>query len=761
MKALPLRLARRTLVAAGAAGAVIVVGLLALHAAFPFPRARLGGAERNGCALILDRDGGLIAWRVGTSDEWRLPVPIGSVSPWLAMATIAAEDKRFLSHPGVDPAAALRALGQNVAGGRRVSGASTITMQVMRLLEPRRRTYAAKALESFRALQLERAAGKDEVLQLYLNLAPYGGNVVGAEAAARLYFGKGAEHLTLGEAALLAGVPQRPARFNPRKHLAAALERREYVLGRMRDLGFVTPDEAAAARRERIALTERPSRPDTACFADWVIARRGHDCGMVRTTLDPVVQATVHAAVQRHRAEMSALGVDGLAAVVLGVEESELLAMVGSADPSDPLSGQVNSATSLRQPGSLLKPFIYARAYGLGMLTPDSVVFDVPTAWPGYSPENMDRQFLGPITARRALAESRNLPAVRLLARLSVASLAGDMAALGIPTDSAARSYGLSLALGTAEVRLVDVANAYAALARLGRWRPLRATAGEPRGRGREVYPSGAAYLALRSLGAATPDEPPRIAWKTGTSWNQRDAWAVVLTPAHVVAIWCGKLSGEGHPVLVGAHAALPPATEIAGLLPGGGNWQRPASVRLRRACGLSGAPSGADCPDVTEGEYLPGISSEVACRVHRAVDEGGGRQVVEVWPPDVDAWLASPPGLVREGERRVAERLAPVVLSPRAGARYVLAGGKAPGNVLHMQARTDADAGGLYWFVDGELLGRFLPGEDVCWPLRPGRHEVLASDGRRSAAPVTFTVERRRAGQGGRGQKQYPRLTQ
>ena len=509
----------------------------------------------------------------------------------------------------------------------------------------------------------------------------------------------------------------------------------------MRELDLATDGDLAAARREPIALSERPCLPDAARFADWIIARQGRDCGAVRTTLDPEVQAAVCATARRFGGELSALGIDGLAIVVIGVENSELLAMAGSADPADPLAGQVNAAARARQPGSLLKPFIYARAFDSGWLTPDSVVYDVPTSWRGYSPENIDREFQGPIPARRALAESRNLPAVRLLDRLTPEALAADLVALGVPLGSVADRCGLSLALGTAEVRLVDVANTYAALARLGQWRPLRATVGEAGGEGRQAYSPGAAYLALRSLGAAAPDGQPQMAWKTGTSWNHRDAWAVAVTPAHMVAVWCGKLSGEGHPELLGARTALPIALELADHLPGTGVWVQPESVRTRSICALSGAPASPDCPCAAEGEYLAGVSSEAGCHLHRAVGSGSERRVVEVWPPEVASWLAAREGAAGKRQERRASGPLLVITSPRPGAQYVLTAAEASSNALPLEAQASPGTEWIYWFVDGEFLRRSASGEAVSWPLRSGRHEVLASDGLRSSAPAAFNV--------------------
>ncbi len=730
------QLLRRTLILFSAAGLAAALAGTALNAAFPFPAERVVESRRGGSALISDRRGGLIAWRVDRSEAWRLPVHIGKVSPWMIKATVAAEDKRFFSHPGADPLAAARALVQNLASRRRVSGASTITMQAVRLLCPRPRTYAAKAVETFRAAQLERLAAKREVLELYFNLAPYGGNIVGIEAAARRYFGKSAAELSLGEAALLAGVPQRPAAFNPARHLPAALKRREFVFARLAELNLASPAELAAARREEIALAPRERATDAERFADWMVARLGGEPGAVRTTLDPETQAAVRSTLAAHAGRLGGMGIDGLAAVVIDVKSSELLAMVGSVKRGDPLVGQVNAATAPRQPGSLLKPFIYARAFDAGVLVPDSTVYDVPSSWRGYRPENFDRSFRGPMSARRALRESRNVPAVRLLSRLEPESLAGDMTRLGMPVRSAVERCGLSLALGSTEVKLVDVANAYAALARLGRWRPLRALDGEAGGESRQVYSPGAAYLALRCLGAAEPGGAPRPAWKTGTSWNFRDAWAVAVTPSRVAAVWCGKLSGRGHPALVGARAALPVALELIIELSREENWPRPDAVRLRRACALSGAPAGPACPCSVEAEHLPGKSSDLPCAIHRAA--GGGR-VVEVWPAEAAAWLAARGKAPKEARPAGRGRLA--ITSPLAGGEYVISGGEGPADVLYLTAQPPPGAAAVYWFLDGRLLGKSRAGARLAWPMRAGRHELLAADGRGASAKVCFTV--------------------
>ena len=719
------------------AGAAVGAFFL-LDALFPFPVDRSTEAQSGGSALVLDRNGGLISWRVDAVEAWRLPVPLERISPWMVKATVAAEDKRFWQHGGVDALAAARALRQNLTNGRRVSGASTLTMQCIRLVWPRPRTYVNKCIEVFRAVQFERAATKDEIIELYLNTAPYGGNVIGVEAAARRYFGKGAADLSLAEAALLAGIPQRPARFNPLKHLGRALERRDFVLVRMQALGLATDEQLRAVDHESVVLRRAPGRTEAPLFADYVIAR-GVKSGPVRTTIGPDVQAAAAGAALEHAKGLRPMGIDGVAAVVIDVQASELLAMVGTADRLNAATGCINGATVRRQPGSLLKPFIYASAFDAGMLTPRSVVYDVPSSWSGYRPQNMDRQFLGPVSAAMALSGSRNLPAVRLLDSLGAERLAADLNRMGLGLPDVGERCGLSLALGTAEVRLVDVANAYAALARLGVYRPLRVCVDEPGGSAERLYSPGAAYLAVRALGPLDDREAGPIVWKTGTSWGHRDAWAVVVTPEYVVAVWCGRHSGRGHPALVGADAALPLAKEIANRIAGRRQtaWARPVGVGTRHACSVSGAPVTAACPSGVVAEYLPGVSSDVPCRVHRFAVRDGVRQAVAVWPASVANYLAS-----RAKPEGVVPRSRIDILSPVSGGEYVLPVGRGIASwSLVLSARAASTASVLYWYLDGEFLARSSAGEAVRWPMRLGRHELIACDGSGASSRVTFSV--------------------
>jgi penicillin-binding protein 1C len=720
---------------------VLGIALLAvLWETFPFPEEQIAVANDDGSVLLLDRNGGTIAWRVDRRESWRMPVNLEEVSDSLVKATVAAEDKRFWSHNGVDAIAVARATWQNLSSRRLVSGASTITMQVMRMANPKERTFTAKSTEAFRALQLERTSDKRAIMELYLNMAPYGGNTVGAEAAALRYFDKPASDLTLGEAALLAGIPQSPARFNPKRNLENALARREYVFARMLDLDFATEREIEVARREQITLTDNQPVTTAPRFPDYALRRHGGKGGIIKTTLNPNIQAAVMDSSSRHADELQEMGIEGLAVVVIDVKKSELLAMVGTAHPGNPIHGHVNCATSRRQPGSLLKPFIYAAAYSTGEITPKSLVYDIPMSWKDYKPENMDRSYLGPVTAEQALQKSRNVPAVDLLNRMSASRLAGDANSLGLDIPGSGQRSGLTLALGSTEVTLVDISNAYAALARLGEFEPLRVDSSEAHGESARVYPHGAAYLALRSLGAPDPGRPGRAVWKTGTSWNQRDAWAVAMTPDIVVGVWCGNYSGNGHPALVGARAALPLAIGIIDRISDADleTWERPDGVRVRTVCALSGQPAASACPNNAEAEYIPGVSSEAPCQMHRYVSDKGKRRLVTAWPGNVLAFMNAR----KKREKSIAARRPAIeITSPLDEAEYVMAPVAGPEDSLTFSCRTDKNAVPVYWFIDGELLSTIPSTKPVAWKMIPGPHELIASTAEGTSARVAFTV--------------------
>jgi len=591
----------------------------------------------------------------------------------------------------------------------------------------------SKFIETVHAVELDKLKAKEEILEIYLNLAPYGGNVIGIEAAARRYFGKPAINLTLGEASLLAGVPQRPSQFHPGLHLDHALTRREFVLERMVGLGLIDDIEARRARREEIRIVRRTSRPAAPRFADFILNRCKNRGGIVRTTLDSATQDCVRAEIMRHYEDLGGPGTCGIAVVVIHVGSSELFSMIGSIDSNDPQFGWVNAAAAPRQPGSLLKPFLFAEAFERGLLTPRSVVYDVPSTWTRYQPRNMDRNFRGPMSAAESLKTSRNLPAVRLLSRLGHEPPIARFAELNLGFKNAEKRCGLTLALGTAEVKLVDITNAYAALARMGEYVPLGVLKSNAPIRSIRVFSKGASYLTLRSLGAPKPGNTGKSVWKTGTSWNYRDAWAVALTPDFVVGVWCGRYSGHGHPGLTGSKAALPLALSIMDRISNDRIpiWPQPEEVRSRMVCGVSGAPPSSHCPHHLEDEYIPGRSRETVCRLHR----GKGQEIQ--WPKDVAPFIRTS-SIVGPTSRQDSTK----IVSPTPGGEYMIPPQTAvSAGMLPFQALTAGANGLIYWFLNNELLGCTKGKEILPWRMKEGHHHLCATTASGSTATLAFKV--------------------
>lgn len=542
---------------------VFALLLVAAWFLFPFPEERL--QKWAASPTVLDVKGRTMLSIVGRSEQRLQPIPLSKMSPWLIQATIAVEDERFHSHFGVDPLAVIRAAGQNIAARRIVSGASTLNMQVCRMMDNRPRTFRAKTIESFRAMQLDQLMSKDEVLQLYLNVAPYGGNIRGVEAASLAYFGKRAKDLSLGEAALIAGLPQSPSRYRPDKHLKKAVKRQRVVLYRMFKERMITRQQLREARASPIEVSKEPPCTNyRSAHAAWLALRRRPEGG--RTTIDLDIQDEVEWLAQQH---LRRLPVDTeLAVVVIDIAESAIVAMVGSGDSSDPSDGQVNGALAKRSPGSALKPFIYAAAFEMGRLNSESVVHDIPISRTGWRPSNFDRTFSGEVTVAEALRRSLNVPAILVAEAVGLARCCGVLEAAGVrlPTD-AQRRGGLALAVGGIEVTLLHLTNAYATLGRRGIQKEPRLFADEPstpvRALASNVCDSISDILSSRRRRPRGMEEKlgehiPYFCWKTGTSAGRRDAWAVGHNYRFAVGVWVGRFRGTGRAAYVGAEAAEP-----------------------------------------------------------------------------------------------------------------------------------------------------------------------------------------------------------
>jgi len=572
----------------------VILGVLALAVlallwrAFPFPQERLHKWTTS--PVVLDAKGRPMLTVVGSDDQWRYPVPLDRVSPWLVMATIAVEDSRFNAHPGVDALAVARAAVQNVHAWRIVSGASTLDMQLCRMMDDRPRTFPAKAIESFRALQLDRLLSKDEILAHYLNVAPYGGNVRGVEAASLAYFGKHAADLSLGEAALLAGLPQSPSRYRPDRRLPRALQRRSVVLARMVEEGMISDHLRRQVEAAPVEMRKRPA-PRSAVHAAWLALQKRSPGGRTMINLD--IQNEVERLISNRRPRLPEES--EVAVVVIDIRRSAIVAMVGSGNPDDPIDGQVNGALARRSPGSALKPFIYAAAFADRRLAPDSVVHDVPIRRGGWTPSNFYRTFAGELTAADALRRSLNVPAILVAEGVGLARCCGVLEAAGIdlPPDAQARG-GLALAVGGIEVTLLDLTNAYATIGRNGVRKRPRLFEDEPTHVSRAMDPNVCAAIndilsshRRRPTGMedALSQDMPWFMWKTGTSAGRRDAWAVGHNGRYAIGIWVGRFSGTGRFAFVGSQSAEPLLAELfhLPLLRTSGSQPPPAPILVRR----------------------------------------------------------------------------------------------------------------------------------------------------------------------------------
>jgi len=538
--------------------AAIAGGVTGLFEAFGPPPL---GRDLEMSALVLDRNGKLLRAYLTSEGRWRLPATRDQIDPHYLEALFAYEDKRFYRHRGIDPLAFLRAAFQLVTHGRIVSGGSTLTMQVARLLEPRQhRSFDAKIRQAVRAVQLEWALGKDEILGLYLTLAPYGGNLEGLRAASLAYFSKEPRRLTLGEAALLVALPQSPEYRRPDRYPEAAKRARDRVLDRIAGHGLFSDAEIAHAKDEKVPTARQPMPLIAPHAADQAHTGAPNEREL-KLTIDAGLQKILES-LARDRAQ--ALGPDmSVAMVVVDNATGEVMARVASPDYFDERrAGQVDLTQAVRSPGSALKPFIYGLGFEDGLIHPESLIEDRPIRYAGYQPENFDLTFQGTVTVRRALQLSLNVPAVAVLDEVGPSRLIARLAEAGAPLVLPRREApGLALGLGGVGVRLTDLTMLYAGLARQGTVAPLNERLGAtPMPPKRLIEPVAAWYVANVLLGSPPPENAAggRIAFKTGTSYGYRDAWAIGFDGKHTIGVWTGRPDGAPVAGLVGRISAAP-----------------------------------------------------------------------------------------------------------------------------------------------------------------------------------------------------------
>lgn len=567
----------RRIALCGALGAGLFAGaFFVLDRAYPLDLSRAG----EGSVVVVDREGRMLRAFTTREGTWRLAAKAAEVSPLYVKMLVAYEDRRFRHHPGVDPIAVARAAWQWAWNGRIVSGGSTLSMQVARLLDPEPRSLGAKFKQAFRAFQLELALSKDEILALYLARAPYGGNIEGVRAASLAWFGKEPRHLTAGEAALLIAIPQSPAATRPDRRPEAAKKARDKVLTVLEQRGVLPPAMAEEARAEPVPRLRR-ALPLLAPHATAALKDRAPKSLLrIESTLDARLQETMEALA---RSELAGLAPEANIAILVAEHATGAVrAYVGSAAFFDAQRhGQVDMARAIRSPGSTLKPFVYGLGFDLGVVHPETIVTDGPTRFGDYRPENFQRHYMGEVSVRVALQQSLNVPAVAVLDRVGPERFTGLLRSAGMTLrfESAGERPGLPVALGGVGTSLADLVTIYGALGNRGVARPLRLdTSFTPPAEGKRILSAGAAWHLARILESAPPpnDSLPRsylnrpfdIAYKTGTSYGFRDAWAIGTDGKHVIGVWVGRPDGTPSPDRYGRVTALPILFKAFDLVP-------------------------------------------------------------------------------------------------------------------------------------------------------------------------------------------------
>lgn len=767
------RPSRRALLTTAAISMIAAVG-----AAFAVPLPERLSATHS--TVVEYSDGSFAHVFLSPDEKWRVPIALDELDPGYVEALVSLEDKRFWWHPGVDPIAIARAAFVNLSRGRRVSGASTITMQLVRVLEPRPRTFRSKATETLRAMQLELRLSKRQILTAYLQFVPYGKNVEGVESASLTYFGHRATALSGAEIATLLAVPQNPNRRHPAAANQARLRAaRDGIAERLAvadtlPLGTGESRIGAETAIAQVKATVPPATmlrfPRSAPHAALWLRDAHPGVGRIRSTLDRGMQSIAERSLAATGVDAERRGIRNAATVIVDHRTSEIVALVGSFDFWDARhGGQIIGFAEPRSPGSTLKPLLYALAIEKGIAGPKHLVPDIPVAYGSYTPKNYDGTFNGLVTLEDALSRSLNLPFVNMLQQIGVEPFLGTMRTMGVRSLRPEPGfYGLSAVIGGIEMTPVEVAALYATLAQDGRHRPLRAVAlaaGEDAPPSIEVFSPGAAWLTRRALALKDrPDFPARrqfgatpanIHWKTGTSFGNRDAWAAGSGPAYTAVVWMGNFDNAGSAELVGADAAGPvlfDLLEAVGARSGPAYDDRvPRDLTPVEVCAYSGHMPNHACNERMIVDVRRSAVPTAKCPYHVAIDVDrktgraltpgcrGGRDYATrtflVWPATVRRWL-------KDQQRRLPEppvfeegcapstHEPPTIISPAAGqVAMLLSGVAASDQEIPLEAETHTPDAHLSWFVDGEHLGTVRADERLWWKPTLGHHTILVSD--------------------------------
>lgn len=748
--------------------------IVLLDILFPLPQMKSFSKE------IYAKDGTLLTAYLTEDDKWRMYTRLNEITPDLKRAIIEKEDSWFYLHPGINPVSLIRAFYSNITGGRIISGASTITMQLARLLEPKNRTYTNKIAEMFRAVQLELHYTKDEILEMYLSLLPYGGNIEGVKAASYIYFNRPPDKLSLAQSVILAVIPNDPNRLRIDLNVEKALTERNFRIKK-----FI--NENVFYKADLINALDEPLKPNrfkiparAPHFSNFI--SQNYSGSRISTSLDPSIQTKTEDLLWNYVQRVHARGVTNGAVLIIDNKNMSVIAYCGSADFYNKESaGQVDGIRGIRSPGSALKPFLYAKAFESGKYTPKMKLLDVPTDFAGYQPENFDYKFNGEVTAASALGNSLNIPAARLLKDIGLNDfisllVKGGFDEIGKDKDK----LGISLILGGCGVTLEHLTRFYSAFASGGRLYSLNYLKAEKKNseEGIQIFSEETSWLIAEILSnLKRPDLPgdyisstrlPRIAWKTGTSYGKRDAWAIGFNPSYTIGVWMGNFDGKGSPYLSGAEMAVPLLFDLFNSIDYNNKkrwFTKPEDLLERKVCAETGLLPSVYCSNLTSDFYINKISHSSYCNLHEEIyismdstveycpdclPSVESVQVVKaVYPhyqPELEMWFKENRINYKKHaphnpdcEMRFTDE-GPVIISPSENYEYLVE--RNTQEEILLKAAPDTEIRTHYWYINNRFYRKSSPGENIFFKPGEGKYKITCLDDKGRDESIEIVVK-------------------
>jgi penicillin-binding protein 1C len=735
--------------------ACLVIIFFLLNWIFPLPD------KIEYSTIITDNKGEVINAFLTKDQKWRMKTELNEISPLLRKTIIAKEDKYFYSHPGVNPVAVARAFFKNIFRLKTTSGASTITMQVARSLEHRKRNAVSKMIEMFRAFQLELKYSKNEILQMYLNLVPYGGNIEGVKSASILYFNKNPDHLSLAEITALSIIPNRPSSLVMGKNNSLIVKQRNKWLRKFAAEKIFTQKEIEDALAEPLIAT-RGTVPHLLPHLSYKLKQQGRD--IINTNIIMNTQLKTEKLVEDYVRTLRLKNIKNAAVVVIDNRTHKIISYIGSSDFYDTTDGgQVNGAAAIREPGSTLKPLLYGLCIDEGLETPKMIITDVEVNYAGYSPENYDKKFNGYVTVEYALEHSLNIPAVKSLKMLGKEKLIRELAACNFKQIKKDQSkLGLSMILGGCGATLEELTGLFSAFANEGVYISPSYIQSDTNSRKVKLISAAANYMITDILSRVNrPDFPlnwqatehmPKIAWKTGTSYGRRDAWSIGYNKNYTIGVWVGNFSGIGVADLSGANVATPLLFKIFNTIDYDSNvewFTPPDDCEQRQVCSETGSVPSDHCGNIIMDYFIPMISSTKKCdnwkEIMISADEktsyckscipenGYKKKWYKMIDPEMQGWLEENkmvyekiPPHNPDCEKIFKEGL-PEITSPTSNTEYLI--NKKDPEPLQLICKTANDVSRIYWYIDNKFYKASSAGEKQFFMPDEGPVKISCAD--------------------------------